>query len=156
MKKLVLLTSLAVFLMFGYSLAEERATAKEAESMVKKGIEFYKAHGKAKALNEFNNPNGKFADLHKGLFIFAYDFTGKCVAQGANLAMVGKELIDLKDPDGKPVIKDLLEIAKSKGKGWYEYKWSNPATKKMEIKISYVESHDNLMIGCGFYKPLQD
>ena len=154
MKQLVCLTVLAIFLMAGLSTAGERITSKDAETLVKKAVEYYKANGKDKALPEFNNPKGKFADLDNGLFLFVYDFNGKCVAQGANPVMVGKVLIDLKDPDGKMVIKDLIEIAKTKGKGWYEYKWPNPATKNIEIKVSYVEGHDNLMIGCGYYKSL--
>ena len=154
MKKLVLLTVAAIFMMTVYSSAEERVAPKEAELMVKKAIEFYKANGREKALSEFTNANGKFTDLPKGLFIFAYQFDGKCVAQGANPAMVGKVLIDLKDPDGRPVIKDLIDIAKSKGSGWYDYKWPNPANKKLEIKRSYVERVDDLMIGCGVYQPL--
>jgi cytochrome c len=154
MKRLVSLTLVAIFLMAGFCYAEDRATAKDAEALVKKAVEFYKANGKDKALPEFSNPNGKFADLHKGLFIFSYDFNGKCVAQGANPVMVGKVLLDLKDPDGKPVIKDMIDIAKTKGKGWYDYKWSNPANKKLETKTSYVERVDDLMVGCGFYKPI--
>ncbi len=154
MKKVVLFAGLAIFLMAGFCFAEERGTAKDAEMLVKNAVAYYQANGKAKALAEFSNPNGKFADIPKGLFIFAYDFTGKCVAQGANPGMVGKDLIGLKDPDGKPLIKDMIEIAKSKGKGWYDYKWSNPATKKMELKSSYVERVEDIMVGCGFYRPI--
>jgi cytochrome c len=156
MKKWVLLTSIAFLLMAGFCLAEERATAKEAEALVKKAIAYYQASGKEKALAEFSNTTGKFTDVKKGLFIFAYDFNGKCVAQGANPGLVGKDLIGLKDPDGKPVIKDMIEIVKSKGHGWYDYKWSNPATKKMELKSSYVERVDEIMVGCGFYRVKAD
>ncbi len=80
MKKLVSFALVAIFLMAGFCYAEDRATAKDAEALVKKAVDYYKANGKDKALPEFSNPNGKFADLHKGLFIFAYDFSGKCVA----------------------------------------------------------------------------
>ncbi len=104
MRKVVLLTVAVLFLMAGYCFAEERATAQEAEGMVKKAVEFYKANGKAKAVAEFNNANGKFVDLKKGLFLFGYEFSGTCVVQGANAAMIGKNLMALKDPDGKPVI----------------------------------------------------
>ncbi len=155
MKKLIVsMTVLAFFLTAALCFGEERATKKEAEAMVKAGVEFMKANGKAKAINEFHNNKGKFMDLNKGLFIFLYDFSGKCLAQGANAAMVGKDLIGLKDPDGKPVVKDLIDIAKTKGKGWYDYKWVNPANKKLEIKTTYVESVEGMMIGCGYYRPL--
>ena len=38
--------------------AVERATAKEAEAMVKKAVAFLKANGKEKAIPEFNNNKG--------------------------------------------------------------------------------------------------
>jgi cytochrome c len=152
MKRTIFFSVLVIFLMAGFCMAAEKGTAKEAEALVKKAIAYYNANGKVKALAEFSNTTGKFTDVPKGLFIFAYDFNGKCVAQGANPGMVGKELIGLKDPDGKPLIKDMIEIAKTKGHGWYDYKWTNPVTKKLEPKSSYVERVEDVMIGCGFYK----
>ena len=130
-----------------------QGTPQQAEAMVKKAIQFYKANGKAKAFDEFNNPSGKF--VNGDLYILVYDLTGKCLAHGSNPKMIGKDLIDMKDADGKLFVQERVQIAKTKGKGWQNYKWSNPKSKKIEDKTVYIEKVDDLIIGCGAYKPIK-
>jgi len=130
--------------------AVEKGTKVEAEAMVKKAVAFVKANGKEKALAEFSNPKGQFVD--RDLYIFAYDLNGKCVGHGANQKMIGVDLIAMKDPDGKEYVKERIEIAKSKGKGWQDYKFPNPVTKQIEMKSAYIEKIDDVIIGCGAYK----
>lgn len=134
----------------GVSFAAEVATAKEAEAMVKKAAAFIKANGKERAFAEINNPKGKFTN--KDLYITVYDLNGKCLAHGQNTKMIGKDLIELKDADGKRFIKERMEIAKSKGKGWQDYKHTNPLTKAIDEKSTYFEKHDDLVIAGGIYK----
>ena len=74
------------------------------------------------------------------------------VAHGGNAKMVGKDLIDLKDPDGTEFVKERITIAKTKGSGWQNYKWNNPVTNKIEAKTAYVEKLGDLIVGCGAYK----
>jgi cytochrome c len=134
----------------GASLGAERATAKEAEAMVKKAAAYIKSNGKEKAFAEFNNHQGKFTD--KDLYITVYDLNGKCLAHGQNLKMIGKDMIELKDSDGKYFIKERMEIAKTKGKAWQDYKHTNPLTKSIEHKTTYFEKHEDLVIAGGIYK----
>jgi signal transduction histidine kinase len=138
-----------MFLMFvGYG--HTAGTPAEAESMVKKAIAFYKANGQDKAFTEVNNTKGQFTK--DDLYVFVYDIKGKCVAHGFNQKMIGKELIDLKDADNKFFVKERIEIAKTKGKGWQDYMFTNPTTKKLEHKTAYVEKVDDYIFGCGAYK----
>ncbi len=134
----------------GASFGAERATAKEAEAMVKKAAAYIKANGKEKAFAEFNNHKGKFTD--KDLYITIYDLNGKCLAHGQNIKMVGKDMIELKDSDGKYFIKDRVEIAKAKGKAWQDYKFTNPLSKSIEHKSTYFEKHEDLIVAGGIYK----
>ncbi len=136
--------------------AQWRTPEKDAEANVKKAIAYYKQYGREKAFAEFSNANGtgQFTDIKKELFIFAYDMNGKCLAQGANPGLIGKVLWDLKEADGKYMFRDMTEIAKTKGSGWYTYKWSNPSTKKIEWKKSYIERVDDFWIGCGVHKAI--
>lgn len=129
---------------------EKRGTTAEAEAMVKKAIIYLKKNGKDKALAEFSNLKGKF--VHGDLYIMVYDLNGKNLAHGANPKMIGKDLIDLKDADGKLFVKEQMEIAKEKGKGWQNYKWTNPVTHKIEEKTVYFEKVDDMVICCGAYK----
>jgi signal transduction histidine kinase len=145
----IILCAAAMFVMmvgYGYSAG----TPAEAEAMVKKAIAFYKANGQEKAFAEISNPTGQF--VKDDLYVFVYDMKGKCVAHGFNQKMVGKDLIDLKDADGKFFVKERVEIAKTKGKGWQDYMFTNPTNKKLEHKTAYVEKVDDFIFGCGAYK----
>jgi cytochrome c len=130
--------------------ASEFGTADEAVALVKKAVAYLKANGKEKAYKEFDNPTGQFID--RNLYIFVYDMNGVCVAIGNNPRMVGKLLIDLRDPDGVFQVRKFIEVANTKGSGWIDYKWPNPVTKQIQAKSSYVEKADDVIIGAGIYK----
>jgi signal transduction histidine kinase len=130
--------------------AADAGTAAEAEAMVKKAVAHIKANGPEKSYDEFTNGKS-FKD--RDLYIIVYDLNGKNLAQGANPKLVGKDLINLKDPDGKPVIQMFVDLAKGKGKGWVEgYKFLNPVSQKMEGKAMYLERVGDTLVGCGIYK----
>jgi len=74
------------------------------------------------------------------------------IAHGGNAKLVGKDMLGLKDADGKFFIKAFIETAKSKGNGWVDYKWVNPQTNKIENKSTYVQKVDDYFLGCGIYK----
>ena len=147
----VLFASLSFGLvMAGTAAAADNGTAAEAEAMVKKAVAFIKTNGTEKAYEEFTHGKG-FKD--RDLYIIVYDLNGKNLAQGANPKLVGKDLIGLKDPDGKSLIQMFVDLAKSKGKGWVEgYKFLNPVTQKIEGKAMYLERVGDTLVGCGIYK----
>ena len=57
-----------------------------------------------------------------------------------------------KDADGKLFVKERIEIARTMGKGWQDYKSINPTTQKTEKKTAYIEVCDNLIVAAGAYK----
>jgi len=152
MKKLLstLLLGLSALLFSHGALAADKGTAEEATALTKKAIAYLKANGKEKAFAEFNNPNGQFKD--RDLYVFVFDFNGKTLAHGTNPKLLDKTLLDLKDADGKLFVKEFVEVAKAKGKGWVDYKWPHPTTKVIEAKSTYVEKVDDMLVGCGIYK----
>ncbi len=147
--KTVLRAALASVVLAGAAMAADRGTGPEAEAMVKKAVAYIKANGADKAYDEFTNGKS-FKD--RDLYIIVYDLNGKNLAQGANPKLVGKDLIGLKDPDGKPLIKMFVDLAKEKGKGWVEgYKFLSPVTQKIENKSMYLERVGDTLVGCGIY-----
>jgi signal transduction histidine kinase len=146
-KKFVACTTVAGLLCsVSMAAAEDRATKKEAEAMVKKAVAAYKAGGE-KSFADFTAPSKKFAS--KDLYIVVYDVNGKCVAHGQNAKQVGKELIGMKDPDGKPFVKERVDLAKAKGSFWQDYKFTDPLTKTVLRKQAYCEKADDKNIICG-------
>jgi len=47
------------------------------------------------------------------------------------------DVLEAQDVDGKYMIKDILEAAKTKGEGWVQYRWMNPETSKIGEKMTY-------------------
>lgn len=150
MTRKMLITALAVVLAAGVAWAAGKGTAKEAKAMVEKAVAYYKANGQEKAFAEFNNPGGKFVD--RDLYVWVTTMQGKVIAHGANEKLIGKDLYNLKDTDGKQFIKEIVDKAKVSNNGWVDYKWTNPVSKKVEQKSIYFEKFNNLVFVCGCYK----
>jgi cytochrome c len=134
----------------GLLLAAENGTKEEAVQMVKKAIQFIQANGNEKAFDEFSNPTGSFVD--RDLYITVYDMTGKCLAHGANQKMIGRDLIDNRDVDGKEFMKERVELMKTQQSAWQEFKFRNPVSNQIEPKSMYIERSGDLIVGCGIYK----
>ena len=126
------------------------ATPAEATAMVKKGVAFIKANGTEKGYAEVSNKAGSFTD--RDLYLVVYGLDGVVRAHGANEKMIGKNLIELKDIDGKAFVKERVELAQSKGTFWQDYKFTNPTTKKIEPKRMYCEKLDDTVVCGGIYK----
>ena len=126
------------------------ATADEAMAMVKKGVAFIKAQGTEKGYAEISNKQGQFID--RDLYLVVYGLDGTVLAHGANDKMVGKNLIDLKDIDGKAFVKERVEMAQTKTSFWQDYKFTDPVTKKIEPKTTYCERLDASVVCGGIYK----
>jgi cytochrome c len=150
MKKLMVVLAAVSLVFVTAAYGADKGTPAEAEALVKKAIAFIKANGKDKAFAEFSNSKGQFVD--RDLYIFVYDLDGRVLAHGQNARMVGKDLSDVTDPSGKAYVQERIEIAKTKGKGWQNYKFSNPLTKKIEDKTAYIEKVDDYIVGSGAYK----
>ncbi len=127
-------------------------TSQDAVALVKEGIAYYQAHGRAAAMREFTVPTGKFRRFGGEVYMTVYDLNGLCLAHGQEPAKVGVDALNSKDPDGKPFIRERLQIAKAKGKGWQDIQYKDPKTGRPAPKTMYFELHDGLVFAAGVYK----
>ena len=130
---------------------EKRVTPKEAEAMVKKGVAYIKANPRDKAMADITEKTGQFVD--RELYLTVYKMDGTALAHGANAKFVGKNMIDLRDADGKEHIRERMELAKTKSTFWQDFKFWNPVSKKVEPKSMYCERASELIVCGGIYKP---
>jgi cytochrome c len=150
--KLALMLSLALSVgAFSAHAADGGATKEEAVAMVKKGVAYVKANGKDKAYTDISDKaNAEFH--HQDLYLTVYALDGTVRAHGANAKMIGKNLIELKDIDGKAFVKERMDLAKTNATFWQDYKFTNPETKKIEPKSMYCEKLDDTVVCGGIYK----
>jgi len=128
--------------------ASHRATLEEAKALVRKAREYIRSNGRAKAFAEIDRRDGMFVD--RDLYIYVYDASLRNLAHGGNPRLVGKNLAEMRDPDGKRVDQGLLEAAR-KGGGTFTFKFLNPARNRIETKTGYAEMEGDLIVGSGVY-----
>ena len=66
--------------------------------------------------------------------------------------MVGKDLLGMRDADGKPFVKERVELARSKSKFWHDYKFTDPMTHTVLPKSTYCERAEATVACVGIYK----
>jgi signal transduction histidine kinase len=132
------------------AFAADPVTKDEAVAMVKKAVAAIKAEGTDKAYAEISDPSGKFVD--RDLYVVVYGFDGMVLAHGANKDRIGTNRIDDKDPDGKPFVKERVDMAKQNPSFWQSYKFMNPVTKQVEPKQMYCERLDETAVCGGIYQ----
>ena len=142
-------------LMIGMPAAAQdksKGTAAEATAMVEKAIAHIKKVGREKAFADFSSKQPPWVD--RDLYVVVYDMKGKVLAHGSNEKMIGKDVIELRDNDGKYFVKERVEMM-SKGpdaKGWQDYKFMNPVSRQIEPKQMYLRRFEDVIVGCGIYK----
>lgn len=151
-KSVVAAVALVLGTSLGISAAAERVTPKEAEAMVKRGVAFIKATPRDKAMAEITDPKGQFVD--RELYLTVYKMDGTAMAHGANAKFVGKNMMDLRDGNGKEHIRERMETAKTKSAFWQDFTFLNPVNKKIEPKQMYCEKADELVVCGGIYKAM--
>lgn len=122
----------------------------DAQALVEAAAAFMKANGKEAALVEFNKAGGAF---DKGdLYVFAYDLTATIIAHPKNPKLIGKNLMEVPDTNGKLFRKEIVSTAQAAGSGWVDYKYMNPESKKVEAKTTFLLKVGDVVLCCGTYK----
>jgi hypothetical protein len=126
--------------------AAGQATPDEAKAMAIKAAEYLKSAGPEKALPEFNAKDGPWHD--RDLFVAVLDSKGMMVAHGTNPGLIGRNVLDLKDIDGKPFNRNWVSVTDT---GWVDFKWRNLQTSAIEPKTCYVVHVGDDFVGVGAY-----
>lgn len=132
------------------AVSAEFATKDEAVAMVKKAVDFIKQQGADKAYVEIDNKSGQFVD--RDLYVVVYGLDGKVLAHGANAKLIGKDMIDAQDVDGKYFVKERVDLAQKQAEFWQDYKFVDPATKMIEPKQMYCQRLDETAVCAGVYR----
>jgi two-component system, NarL family, sensor kinase len=85
-------------------------------------------------------------------YFFAYDFNGLCIVLPPQPELVGKNLWEVRDRDGRPVVQALIAKARE-GQGFFRYVWNKPSVRQVAPKLGYVVGLPRWgwMMGTGLY-----
>ncbi|WP_135081221.1 cache domain-containing protein [Terasakiella sp. SH-1] len=144
----VFILMMPIFTAMDAKAADKAAIAKE---MVDKAITHYKAVGFDKAAASFNDKNGGYVNGEFYVIIFTKEGIFKTHAINPKL-IDNPKLPKLKDVNGKVILTEMVNAGvNNPNGGWAEYTWTNPATKKLAPKKTWVRQHDDLLFGVGYY-----
>jgi cytochrome c len=132
-----LLTLLLAGVVSVSAMAQDHGTKDEAKAMISAALAHVKKAGNEQAFKDFTSDKANWTK--KDLYVFVMDLKGVVLAHGANEKLVGKNLIELKDQNGKLFAREFIEVGTSKGEGWVDYDWASPVTKKVEGKSTFVK-----------------
>lgn len=135
-----------------FALAADRKD--DCEKLVNKCVSLFQAKGRDYAVKAVNDTRA-FCD--KELYVFVFDFDNVCLAHPYKPSLVGKDLKNLKDTDGKLIAKEFKAVAEGPGAGWVEYRWLRPGEVTPRFKRTLIRrvSGQDIYVGAGYY-PLGD
>lgn len=130
-------------------LARAEPGERDAMALAVKGARYMQEHGKDALIASINRKDPAFNQ--GALYLAVRDMNGITIAHPTT-ALIGKNLLDVPDADGKLFRHEMLVLARGKGSGWVDYKFLNPRTGKVEAKTTYVLRVDDVALEAGVYK----
>lgn len=156
MQGMPVMTRLICFLLFAVMafsgspvMAGDHASREQARALLDKAVVQLTRDGPDKSFAAFNDRNGGF--IVKELYVFVFDMDGKYMASGANPRLTGTDARELKDAEGKPLVREMIETASRKGQGEVDYVWLNRADNAVEKKHSLIRRVNDYIVGVGYY-----
>ena len=127
--------------------------AKQVVALVNSAAALIESKGK-NAFPEFKKKESKW---YTGTtYVFVDDFNGTVLVNPPAPEIEGKNLIDTKDAKGKMLVREFINVAKTKGSGWVDYWWPKPGEDKPSKKLSYIKrakmpNGELVVVGVGIY-----
>ncbi len=87
-------------------------------------------------------------------YYFATSFDGVTILFADRTEMEGQRMLHIQDTHGQYIVKDMLEIVKNNGEGFYQYYWTKPGQEGKNFKkLSFVKRVEGFdwLIGTGLY-----
>jgi len=121
------------------------------EQLVESALEAGDAEEPSVVFERMNNPTGKY--VNGNIFLSAYTLDGVCIAHGRSLELLGQNMTDYTSADGKHIIRDMIALAKSKGKGWISYKSRAGGVEEHAYAAMLTDKNGKQYIIVGAYYP---
>ena len=141
----------ALFIGTTLAFADTATTKDDAVAMVKKAVALIKAEGPEKAYAEISTPGGKYVD--RDIYVVVQGFDGMTLSHATNPKLIGKNMMDAQDVDGKYFAKEMAMRGQKEASFWYDFKFVNPLTKKIQVKDMYCEALSPATVCAGVYRP---
>jgi len=147
----------------GFSAAASDATGATTNAVAASATTHDAARAKAlldRAVADYRkNPRRALVDFSMvgpyqdgDLYVYVVGANGVMQASGgSSVTLVGRDVRELRDADGKQFMKEMLAGARTWGSGSIEYRWLNGEHGKIEDKIAHYRKSGDAVIAVGYY-----
>ncbi|HEX5646413.1 MAG TPA: cache domain-containing protein [Nitrospira sp.] len=101
----------------------------------------------------FHDPTGPF--IAKDAYVFVFDSKGIDLVNPGFPNLEGRNLLDLQDAHGKPLVREMFRVVQTRGSGWVDYMWPKPGDSVSTQKSAYVSKakmgDEWVLVGSGVY-----
>jgi len=127
-----------------------QGTADQARQLVFDAMVHIRNVGYERAVLDFHDPQAGFID--RDMYIFIFDRAGFYIVHGSMPEKDGSDLRAIAGLDAQKLVDDAWEVCDNEQGGWVNYTITNPVTRDVQAKSSYVVPLDeNRLLGCGCY-----
>ncbi len=128
------------------------------EQMVKLAVKHFYESGKQDLFENIDNSAGRY--VLGDIFLWAYQVSDNkvtCVAHGDNMAMVGQDVTDWKDDQGRDIGDFFIKIARStEGKSWIDYTERGVDRRAYVERVVDKKNKQTYLIGGAYYPNITD
>ena len=132
-----------------YNMRMEKAFVVDGVNMA---AELIKKEGRA-AFDTLRDKKSEYN--YKDTYVFVIDDKGTLLLDPPFPSLEGRNVYNYRDPAGKYLFREMIEVANKNGSGWVEYMWPKPNNTEYEKKSSFVKKvqvgNEVLIVGTGIY-----
>lgn len=107
------------------------------------------------AFTRLRDPAGPY--LVRDSYVFVADMHGVELVNPAFPTLEGRDLTGVTDAAGRYVVREMLELVRTRGEGWIDYLWPRPGESLVTRKTAYVRGATMqgrpVIVGCALYLP---
>lgn len=138
MRRLLSMVALLAMVLAGASArAADKPTAEQVKAMTLEAAALLQLRELDAARRAFH-AEGRFR--FGEIYVNVIDGNGTWLIYPPNPKNEGKSVLNVRDADGRLLVQDIVAVARGQGEGWVEYRWLNPVTNRIELKMSYVKA----------------
>ena len=150
--------SISLLFLFACTSTTSQYNYKKTEelvSFVNRAVDLIEKYGE-EAFPQFRIKGSEWD--HDDLYIFVWGLDGMRYVYPPDVSGEGKNMLDLKDINGKPIGKLFVEaVSSDAGEGWVHYQWPKPKNdipiwKSTFLKKAVTPSGKAYLVGSGLYE----
>ena len=130
-----------------------QATQDEVVLKCKEAAKLIQEKGIDAGIQSIGSKEGPY--VWKDTYVFLMDMDGKMLAHPMSPQLTKeKDLLSVKNTDGKLIFTEFVKLANAKGDGWFDYMWPKPGQEKPAEKSTYIYRvpGTQYIVGAGIYK----